>query len=82
MRSKIRVEDKWYRPVPWLYEDNCCDGCAFETTGCINSGIDKFLSKCDDGNEFSGMIFIPNTKEALAEYVVMKLEGIQEEDDT
>ena len=66
MRSRIRVNDQWYKPVPWLKEGEC-DGCSFG-------------SLCDDGMEFSGMIFIPNTKEALAEYVVKRLEGNSDDD--
>lgn len=79
MRSRIRVNDKWYRPVPWLSEAEC-EGCSFDGQGCINGNHDKFGSLCDDGMEFSGMIFIPNTKEALAEYVAKRLEGNSDDD--
>lgn len=79
MRSRIRVNDQWYKPVPWLKEGEC-DGCSFDRRDCINSGSSKFGSLCDDGMEFSGMIFIPNTKEALAEYVVKRLEGNSDDD--
>ena len=78
MRSRIRVNDQWYKPVPWLKEGEC-DGCSFDGRDCINSGV-KFGSLCDDGMEFSGMIFIPNTKEALAEYVAKRLEGNSDDD--
>lgn len=72
MRSKIRVNDQWYRPVKWL-ADGDCEGCSFDGRDC-SDGL------CDDGMEFSGMIFIPNTKEALAEYVVKRLEGNSDDD--
>lgn len=76
MRTKIRVDDKWYRPVPWLVEEDGCSGCAFEMGGCINNGFNgKFSGLCDANQEFDGMIFIPNTKEALADYIAKKLEG-------
>lgn len=78
MRSRIRVNDKWYRPVKWLAEAEC-DGCSFDGRDCINGDSGKFTGLCDDGMEFSGMIFIPNTKEALAEYVVKRLEGNDDE---
>ncbi len=77
MRTKIRVDDQWYKPVPWLREAEC-DGCSFDGRACINGGDGKFASLCDDGMEFSGMIFIPNTKEALAAYVAKRLEGDDE----
>lgn len=79
MRSRIRVNDQWYKPVPWLNEAEC-DGCSFDGRDCINGGGGKFASLCDDGMEFSGMIFIPNTKEALAEYVAKRLEGNSDDD--
>ncbi|WP_396190061.1 hypothetical protein [Flavobacterium sp.] len=74
MRTKIRVDDKWYRPVPW-HEAGECDGCVFEGVNCINASSGRFAGLCDDGNEFSGMIFIRNTKESLAAYIAQKLEG-------
>ena len=72
MRSKIRVDDQWYKPVPWLREGEC-DGCSFDGNNCLNSNVSKFAGLCDDGNEFAWMIFIPNTKEAMAEYVARRL---------
>lgn len=78
MRTKIRVDNKWYRPVPWLTDGNC-DGCAFDKNNvmlCINNRKDQ---PCDDGHEFTGMILIPHTKEAMAEYVAKKL-GAPDED--
>ena len=72
MRTKIRVDDKWYKPVPWhAYAE--CDGCVFDGVNCINALSGKFVGLCDDGNEFTGMIFIPHTKEHFAEYVAKKL---------
>lgn len=69
MRSKIKVEGKWYRPVPWL-KDASCDGCALDGVdgaGCINTT--KYGQPCDDGKEFTGMVLIPNTKEAYESYI-------------
>lgn len=80
MRSKIKVNGDWYKPVPWLVEAEC-DGCIFDILGCINAEPNgKFAKLCDDGNEFTGMIFIRNTKESLAEYVVKRL-GVDDDDD-
>lgn len=87
MRTKIRVDGKWYKPVPWLDPDDECDGCSFDRgdfvesvkNGCINT--DAKGSPCDDGNEFSGMIFIPATKIGMAEYVAKKL-GAGDDDET
>lgn len=76
MRTKILVEGKYYRPVPWLV-DGECDGCVFEHAGCINRE-DRNMP-CDDGQEFTGMIFIRHTKKAMAEYVAKKL-GAPDED--
>ena len=78
MRSRIRVDDQWHKHVPWLREAEC-DGCSFDGNGCLNSNVSKFHGLCDDGNEFAGMIFIPNTNEALAEYVAKRLEGKDDE---
>jgi len=82
MRTKIRVGDKWYNPVPWLAEDDGCGGCVFDDNGCINAQLGgRFADLCDANREFDGMIFIPNTKEAMAAYVIRILEGNQEEDE-
>lgn len=79
MRSKIKVNGDWYKPVPW-FVDAECDGCIFDTLGCINSEHGgKFERLCDAGQEFEGMIFIRNTKEALAEYVAKRL-GVDDDD--
>ncbi len=77
MRSKIRVNDQWYKPVPWL-RVGVCDGCSFDGNNCLNSNASKFNGLCDADREFAGMIFIPNTKEALAAYVAKRLEGDDE----
>jgi hypothetical protein len=80
MRTKIRVDDKWYRPVPWHGHAEC-DGCVFDGNNCINASGSRFNGLCDDGNEFSGMIFIHNTKEHFAQYVAERLCGNQEEEE-
>lgn len=66
MRSKIRVDGLWYRPVPWMKEGEC-HGCYFDTSNCQNSTKNKDF--CNAGNEFAGMVFIPNTKEAYEKYL-------------
>ena len=82
MRTKIRVEGKWYKPVPWLQDlvpgASECDGCAFgdSTLPCLNTS--ERNNPCDDGNEFSGMIFIRATKAAMAAYVAKRL-GVTDE---
>ena len=75
MRTKIRVNDRYYKPVPWLKPTEC-DGCAFDKDGCINTA--ERNQPCDDGNEFGGMIFIPHNKQAIAEYVAKRL-GVSDE---
>jgi len=75
MRSKIKVDGKFYKPVPWLSKDgndNECDGCAFQANGCINDY--NTGNACDDGNEFCGMILIPATNRGWADYIALKLE--------
>lgn len=82
MRTKIKVDGKYYRPVPWLQPDaEECKGCAFDRgdyvsskeAGCINKADGDKGGPCDDGNEFGGMIFIRFSKEAMAAYVAAKL---------
>ena len=80
MRTKILVDKEWYKPVPW-HEHGECEGCAFDNNGCINGSDSKFRTLCEVEQEFEGMIFIRNTKEAMAAYVIRKLEGNQEEDE-
>lgn len=73
MRSKIRFEGIWYKPVPWIKEGDC-DGCAMQkasyTNPCFNQGDNE---PCSVGGEFEGKIFIRFGKEALAEYIALKL---------
>ena len=73
-RSKIKFEGVWYKPVPWLGEGEC-KGCAMSskrTSGqCFNDVADG--EPCNGGNEFEGKIFIRFGKEALAEYIALKL---------
>lgn len=78
MRSKVKFEGKYYRPVPWHVEGNC-DGCALDIEGrpCEFNDASRG-SPCDDGREFAGMIFIRHTKEAMAEYIARKLGGQDE----
>lgn len=66
MRSRIKVDGAWYRPVPWMTASGC-DGCAFDKNGCINTT--EYGSPCDDGGEFDGMVLIPNNKEAYEQYM-------------
>jgi hypothetical protein len=81
MRTKIKVNGAWYKPVPW-HVDGECTGCVFDDNGCINAELrGKFVNLCDSSQEFEGMIFIRNTKESLAEYVAKRLDGNQEEDE-
>lgn len=70
MRAKIKVDGKFYRPVPWLkaYE---CTGCVFDKKGCINNN--DHGNPCDSENEFDGYIIIPATKVGLANYIALKL---------
>lgn len=75
MRTKVKFDGVWLRPVPWLAEGDC-DGCYVNSisTNCdFNCAANE--NPCDDGREFSGMILIRNTKEAMAEYVAKKITG-------
>ena len=75
MRSKIKFEGVWLRPVPWLAKEDC-RGCYIdENHG--DCGFNTYANEnpCDDGNEFTGMIFIRCGKEAMADYIAQKLEG-------
>ena len=78
MRSRIRHEGVWYKPVPWLVEGEC-HGCAMNTatyrSTCYNQGA---VESCSEGNEFEGMVLIRCGKEGLAEYIAAKLEGSNE----
>lgn len=74
MRSKIKFEGIWYKPVPWLGEGEC-DGCAMSSKRpsglCFNDAGEG--EPCLAGHEFEGKIFIRFGKEALAEYIALKL---------
>jgi hypothetical protein len=69
MRSKIKVNGKFYKPMPWLEEG--CLGCDLDGNGCINSGDED---PCDDGYEFAGYIFVQMSPEGMARYVAARLE--------
>lgn len=78
MRTKIKVDGKFYRPVPWLEESDCV-GCAFEKSqGCPHNDSDC----CNWDDEFSGQILIPMGKEAMAEYIARRLAPKQDEEET
>lgn len=72
MRTKVKFNGEWYKPVPWLQATQC-EGCALDKEGLCDFNTSTNGSPCNDGNEFSGMILIPNTEEGLAEYVTRKL---------
>lgn len=73
MRTKIKVNNKFYRPVPWLVDESC-DGCHLDEIGrSCPFNTEENNTPCDDGNEFSGMIFIATNKQALASYIATKL---------
>lgn len=74
MRSKIKVDGKFYKPVPWLSKDgkvNECDGCAFHQNNCL---LHTYNDICAEGNEFAQMILIPATNRGWADYIALKLE--------
>ena len=85
MRERITFNGKRYKPVPWFSKDggssNECDGCALDDAAshCIFN-MESRGSPCNDGGEFTGMIFIKDTKKALAEYVVKRL-GVDDDDE-
>lgn len=71
MRTKIKINGKYYAPMPW-HVDSECFGCIFqEISGCPHEATDC----CDWGSEFQGKIFIPATKQGMASYIAKKLEG-------
>lgn len=73
MRSKIKVDGKFYQAVKWLKHDSC-NGCDLEANfKCINTGNDPNL--CDFDGEFAGHIFIGMDKESKARYVLARLEA-------
>lgn len=72
MRSRIKVNGLWYRPVPWFAEGGAeCTGCAFERNGCINT--EDRDNPCDEGQEFDSQIFIRYTKEAYENYLTQQV---------
>lgn len=73
MRSKIKFNGIWYKPVPWLGAGGCqgCDMYQNKSGQCLNDVADG--EPCSDGGEFEGKIFIRFGKEALAEYIALKL---------
>lgn len=73
MRSKIKFEGIWYKPVPWLGVGGCqgCDMYQNKSGLCFNDVADN--EPCGVGGEFEGKIFIRFGKEAFAEYVALKL---------
>lgn len=70
MRSKITVKRKVYKVVPWLATYDCV-GCALEDNGCLQADGSEV---CGQDGEFNGYIFIASGKEALAKYVLARLE--------
>ncbi len=74
-RSKIKHNNVWYKPMPWLKEGEC-HGCAMQKDSyigpCYNQGD---VEPCSEGGEFEGKVFIRYGKEGLAEYIAAKLEG-------
>lgn len=75
MRSRIKVNGTWYKPVP-MVKHGYCVGCALdEETDCINGELGLYPDACNWGSEFQGMVFIKHGKEALADYIAKKLEG-------
>lgn len=84
MRERITFKGKRYKPVPWFSEDNGasdeCNGCALDEKGSVCSfNVDSRGNPCNDGGEFTGMIFIKDTKKAMAEYVAKKL-GVEDDE--
>ena len=74
MRSKIKVDGKFYKPMPWL-EDGGCTGCDLEGNGCINYDNPYGANPCDGGEEFEGYIFVRMNPEGAARYVANRLEA-------
>ena len=76
MRSKIKVNGTWYKPVPSIKREYC-DGCAMDIAGndCINGSGGLYPNACSVNGEFQHVVFIKHGKEAMAEYIAKKLEG-------
>lgn len=74
MRTKIKVNGTWYKPVPSL-KGGYCEGCALdENDDCINGLSGLYPNACSVRGEFQDMVFIKYGKEAMAEYIAKKLE--------
>ena len=74
MRSKIKVDGKFYQAVKWIKQDSC-NGCDLEVNfKCINTGSAD-AAACDYDGEFAGHIFIGMDKESKARYVLARLEA-------
>lgn len=74
MRTKIRIDTKYYKLVPWLVIGECI-GCVFKKDpNCPNKSDGSFHNKCSEGSEFDKHIFIPATKVGLADYIALKLD--------
>jgi hypothetical protein len=76
MRTKIKVNGVYWKPMPWL-EDGDCIGCQldhteFDKSHCINE--EQQGRPCDLGGEFEGYIFVRATQNGIAEYVKKRLE--------
>lgn len=73
MRAKIRIDTKYYRPVPWLVAGDCT-GCVFKKDPhCPHKSDGSFRNKCAEDGEFDKHVFIPATKVGLANYIALKL---------
>jgi len=73
MRAKIRIDTKYYKPVPWLVEGDCT-GCIFQKEWqCPNRAGTPLEGACGEGREFDKHVFIPATKVGLADYIALKL---------
>lgn len=72
MRTRIKVDGKFYKPVKWIKEDSC-HGCDLDQSfKCINNGEGN---ACDYDGEFAGHIFIGMDEESKARYVLARLEA-------
>ena len=75
MRSRIRYEGVWYKPVPWIVKGEC-HGCAMNADTYIHPCFNQAYGEpCSEGYEFEGMVLIRCGKEGLADYIAAKLEG-------